>query len=269
MDFTLLLHTAITAAVEGGDAIMEVYNTAFDVSYKTDDSPLTQADKNANKIIVRHLKKTQIPIISEESKQLPYSNRKDFTYCWIVDPLDGTKEFVKRNGEFTVNIALIHLGKPVLGVIYVPVTRQLYFTNAAGTQAFKSLYSTSQSLAQLTANAVALAPQQNQTVVQVVASRSHMNNETQDFVANLQQKYRQEIEIVSIGSSLKFCLVAEGKASVYPRFAPTMEWDTAAGHAICKAVGVRVLHWETKEELIYNKENLLNPWFICLPNTMV
>ena len=265
MDFTLLLHTAIKAAVEGGAAIMEVYNTAFDVSYKTDDSPLTLADKNANKIIVRHLKNTQIPIISEESKQLPYSSRKDFTYCWIVDPLDGTKEFVKRNGEFTVNIALTHLGKPVLGVIYVPVTRQLYFTNVNGTQAFKTVYTTQQSLAQKIEAAVVLKPQQNNTVMQVVASRSHMNNETEEFVAKLQQKSNSEIEIVSKGSSLKFCLIAEGKANVYPRFAPTMEWDTAAGHAICRAVGIEVLHWETKEELIYNKENLLNPWFICKP----
>lgn len=269
MNFINLLYTAIKASVEGGAAIMEVYDTAFDVSYKSDDSPLTLADKNANKIIVKHLKNTQIPIISEESKQLPYSSRKDFTYCWIVDPLDGTKEFVKRNGEFTVNIALVHMGKPVLGVIYVPVTRELYFTNATGTQAFKNSYSAQQSLAQLLETATVLVPQQNQTVVKVVASRSHMNAETTNFVANLQQKGNKEIEIVSKGSSLKFCLIAEGKATVYPRFAPTMEWDTAAGHAICNAVGVSVLHWETKEELQYNKENLLNPWFICKPHATV
>ena len=257
------LITAIEASLKAGKAIMEVYNSVYEVEYKDDKSPLTQADKNANEVINGYLKPTGIPIISEENKQIEYNFRKEWDTCWIVDPVDGTKEFIKRNGEFTVNIALVKNQKPVLGVIYVPATKTIYFTDELSNKAFKSLLKSHEaSLSEVFSNAEALQPKTTQnTKVQVVGSRSHMSQETLDFVERI-KKEGNEVEIVSKGSSLKFCLVAEGNADVYPRFAPTMEWDTAAGQAICNAVGVEVISQETNAPLLYNKENLLNPWFL-------
>ena len=255
-----LLHTAIQAAIEAGDEILKVYATNFDVEIKGDNSPLTIADKNANTVINRYLLATEVPIISEENKQASFSTRKNWSRCWIVDPLDGTKEFVKRNGEFTVNIALVENGVPLLGVIYVPVTKELYFTNATSDQSFKYIISEEAILvANIIENATPIQPLSDKTPpLKVVGSRSHLNDDTKKFIEAL----GDDVEIVSKGSSLKFCLIAEGKAHVYPRFAPTMEWDTAAGHAICKAVGVQVVISGTTSPLLYNKENLLNPYFL-------
>ncbi|MEZ4792879.1 MAG: 3'(2'),5'-bisphosphate nucleotidase CysQ [Gelidibacter sp.] len=257
------LKIAIKAALEAGEVIMKIYDTPFDVELKEDKSPLTEADKQANHIITAHLKTTGIPIISEESKQIDYSIRKNWNLCWVVDPVDGTKEFVKRNGEFTVNIALVSNQKPVLGVIYVPVTKVLYVADVNNKKAFKSeLKSHQAAIDNVLAMAQPLKPQSiSDKLVRVVGSRSHMSQETLDFTKTLKDG-GSEVEIVSKGSSLKFCLVAEGKADVYPRFAPTMEWDTAAGQAICNAVGVEVISKETDKPLVYNKENLLNPWFL-------
>ena len=256
------LGTAIIASLKAGDAIMEVYNTAFDVEFKDDKSPLTEADKRANDIINSFLIPTQIPIISEENKQIEYSKRKDWKTCWIVDPVDGTKEFIKRNGEFTVNIALVTNGKPILGVIYVPATKTIYFADVTNKLAYKTdLDSHNSSMEDVLNNAIILNAKGESDRIQVVGSRSHMSQETLDFVEELKTKGK-DVEIVSKGSSLKFCLVAEGNADVYPRFAPTMEWDTAAGQAICNAVGVEVISKHTNKPLLYNKENLLNPWFL-------
>ena len=257
------LDIALEASLKAGKVIMEVYDTAFDVEYKDDTSPLTEADKKANEIINTFLTPTKIPIISEENRQTDYSIRKNWKTCWIVDPVDGTKEFIKRNGEFTVNIALVTNGKPELGVIYVPATRTIYVADVISNQAFKTvLKSHDTSVEEVLNSSEELQPKEaNSNLVQVVGSRSHMSQETLDFVENLKNKGK-EVEIVSKGSSLKFCLVAEGKADVYPRFAPTMEWDTAAGQAICNAVGIKVISEDTKESLLYNKENLLNPWFL-------
>ncbi len=258
------LKIAITAAVEGGAEIMDVYaSDDLGVEYKSDDSPLTLADKKCNDVINSYLKDTGIPIISEENRQIDFSDRKDWESCWIVDPLDGTKEFVKRNGEFTVNIALIKNGKPVLGVIYVPVSKELYFAEVANSRANKVVLEThavNDTLTFKEENTIAPSTK-NARNIRVVGSRSHMNEATEDFVKSLNEPGVQ-VDIVSKGSSLKFCLVAEGKADVYPRFAPTMEWDTAAGQAICEAVGLQVISKETNAPLLYNKENLLNPWFI-------
>jgi len=258
------LITAIEAAVHGGSEIMKIYSMDdLGVEYKEDKSPLTLADKNCNDIINSYLTKTEFPIISEENRQLDYKERKDWDICWIVDPLDGTKEFVKRNGEFTVNIALVKKGKPLLGVIYVPDTKELYMADVAKLQAGKIILESHE----VDVNAIDLETckivpgNSGQQGIRVVGSRSHMNEATEKFVASLSEG-EKEVEIVSKGSSLKFCLVAEGKADVYPRFAPTMEWDTAAGQAICEAVGLKVISKETDEPLLYNKENLLNPWFI-------
>ncbi|MCB0382498.1 MAG: 3'(2'),5'-bisphosphate nucleotidase CysQ [Psychroserpens sp.] len=256
------LKTAIEASLKAGEVIMQVYDTAFDVEIKDDKSPLTEADKKANDVINSFLKPTPIPIISEENKQIDYSIRKQWPTCWIVDPVDGTKEFIKRNGEFTVNIALVNHGKPELGVIYVPATKTLYFADVLNQHAYKTeLSSHNTTVENVLQNATKLQPKDVTNNIEVVGSRSHMSQETLDFVEALKAS-GNEVEIVSKGSSLKFCLVAEGNADIYPRFAPTMEWDTAAGQAICNAVGVEVISEDTKQPLLYNKEDLLYPWFI-------
>tara|TARA_R110002020_G_scaffold111085_11_gene256586 strand:- start:711 stop:1496 length:786 start_codon:yes stop_codon:yes gene_type:complete len=255
-----LLSVAIKAALAAGTEILMVYDTNFDVEQKKDDSPLTQADKNANEVINEYLKSTEIPIISEENRQLDYAERKDWSRCWIVDPLDGTKEFIKRNGEFTVNIALVENGNPVLGVIYVPVSKELYFTSADGKTSKKIIISSENDpVEEILKNAKEIKPSKA-SVVKIVGSRSHLNEETKNFIAEIAKQ--NEVEIVSKGSSLKFCLVAEGLAQLYPRFAPTMEWDTAAGHAICNAVGVSVIDQTTEKNMQYNKPNLLNNYFL-------
>ncbi|RUA11737.1 MAG: 3'(2'),5'-bisphosphate nucleotidase [Flavobacteriia bacterium] len=257
------LELAIIASLEGGEAIMDIYKNDFNIEYKEDNSPLTLADQNCNDVINSYLIKTPIPIISEENKQLSYADRKDWETCWIVDPLDGTKEFVKRNGEFTVNIALVKKGKPVLGVIYVPDQKILYYADVDLKKAYKvQLDSHKEDLNQIKNKAIEIKPSPvNRNRIRLVGSRSHMNKETTDFIESLRKDYK-EVEIVSKGSSLKFCMIAEGDADIYPRFAPTMEWDTAAGQAICEAVGLKVISQETNEPLLYNKENLLNPWFL-------
>ena len=257
------LQIAIEASLKAGQVIMEVYNTAFNVELKDDKSPLTEADKKANDIINSFLIPTQIPIISEENKQTDYSVRKNWNLCWVVDPVDGTKEFIKRNGEFTVNIALVSNGSPILGVIYVPATKVLYYGDVEAKKGYKvTLESHEVSIDKIIDNVMQLEPKSGNTdLVQVVGSRSHMSQETLDFMETLKVNGTQ-VEVVSKGSSLKFCLVSEGNADIYPRFAPTMEWDTAAGQAICNAVGIEVISKETNKPLLYNKENLLNPWFI-------
>ena len=256
-----LLAIAIKAALEAGTEILKVYETNFNVEAKDDNSPLTQADKNANAIINKYLKTTEIPIISEENRQLDFSERKDWTRCWIVDPLDGTKEFIKRNGEFTVNIALVEIGNPVLGVIFVPVSKELYFTSQDGKSSKKiTLISEEISVEEIFEKAEIIKPSAITSTVKIVGSRSHLNGDTKNFISEIEKE--NKVEIVSKGSSLKFCLVAEGLAHIYPRYAPTMEWDTAAGHAICKAVGVSVIDQTSGKPMRYNKPNLLNNYFV-------
>ncbi|NRB83879.1 MAG: 3'(2'),5'-bisphosphate nucleotidase CysQ [Winogradskyella sp.] len=257
------LTLAVKAAVEAGSVIMDVYNTAFSVEIKDDKSPLTEADKKANDVINSFLKETSFPIISEENKQIQFDERKNWETCWVVDPVDGTKEFIKRNGEFTVNIALVQSGKPQLGIIYVPVSKTLYIGDVENSLGYKAeLNQHDSTLNRIKALLKPLRPKKRDSdTVQVVGSRSHMSSETLDFIETLKVQGKS-VEVVSKGSSLKFCLVAEGNADIYPRFAPTMEWDTAAGQAICNAVGINVISKATDKSLLYNKENLLNPWFI-------
>ena len=252
---------AIHAALDAGKEILKIYGTNFNVELKGDNSPLTLADKNANEVIMEYLKPTKIPIISEENRQLDFSERKDWQRCWIVDPLDGTKEFIKRNGEFTVNIALVENGIPLLGVIYVPVSRELYFTSEDGKTSKKvTLPSEAISVEEILEKAETIKPSAITSVVKIVGSRSHLNDDTRNFIEAIEKE--NKVDIVSKGSSLKFCLVAEGLAHIYPRYAPTMEWDTAAGHAICNAVGVSVIDQITGEPMKYNKPNLLNNYFV-------
>ncbi|WP_372753607.1 3'(2'),5'-bisphosphate nucleotidase CysQ [Labilibaculum sp.] len=267
MNFTKrkeLLFTAIMASLKAGKEILDVYNTDdFEIQIKSDDSPLTLADQRAHQSIVAVLDKLDVPVLSEEGEKLTYEERNKWEYCWIVDPLDGTKEFIKRNDEFTVNIALVENGKAIMGIIYVPVYKQLYFSDKElGAFRMDDIEDWTGDFNQLLAESKSLPLAQNRTSIRVVASRSHMNEETRDFVAKIKKEH-DEVELISKGSSLKLCMIAEGEAEVYPRYAPTMEWDIAAGHAIVSAAGGRVLHLNSEEEISYNKEDLLNPWFIC------
>ena len=249
-----LLETIEQIAIDAGKAIMEVYATNFSSESKSDQSPLTLADKLSNEVIVRELKNSfpEIPIISEENKQLDYSERKNWSRFWLVDPLDGTKEFIKRNGEFTVNIALIENGTPVAGVVFIPV-QNILFSGSTANGSFKTSSDGVRTIISTKKNAG--------EIFHVVASRSHMSDETKLYVEELGKSHNR-IETISAGSSLKFTLVAEGKAQVYPRFGPTMEWDTAAGQAVVECAGGSVTDAKTGESLRYNKESLLNPFFI-------
>lgn len=251
VDLEKLLMMAQEAALKGGEEILKVYHSdRFEVEFKGDQSPLTLADRNAHVAICDLLSESGIPILSEEGKEIPYKERKNWHRLWIVDPLDGTKEFIKRNGEFTVNIALIENGKPILGVIYVPVKDQLY-TGAIGIGAQKKE----------NGKVIQMPIEQEKRKYRAVGSRSHMSVETEKFFDDLKTRHG-EVEIVTMGSSLKICLVAEGTADVYPRFAPTMEWDTAAGHAIAGAAGKSLIDVKTNREMVYNREDLLNNWFV-------
>ncbi|NEN22032.1 3'(2'),5'-bisphosphate nucleotidase CysQ [Cryomorpha ignava] len=257
-----VMETAIATAYRAGLEILKVYDTPFDVEQKEDTSPLTLADRNAHEEIAAGLSQTQIPILSEEGRKIPFAERKEWTRFWMVDPLDGTKEFVKRNGEFTVNIALIENGISVAGVIYVPVTGVMYFgIPEKGAFKISKFNNQGAGLEKWIASAKKLPSSNQSRVYTVVGSRSHKSLETADFMDELSAEHG-EINIVSMGSSLKICLVAEGVADIYPRFAPTMEWDTAAGHAIAKGAGKEIYDHSTGKPMVYNKENLLNNWFI-------
>jgi 3'(2'), 5'-bisphosphate nucleotidase len=251
-------------ALEAGKAIMDIYREDFEVAYKEDKSPLTKADIKSNQIICEALQELypSIPILSEENKMIDYDNRKNWTYYWCIDPIDGTKEFIKKNGEFTVNIALIYKDKPVLGVVYAPVLEDMYSAIEG-----KGAYKNNQKLPlKIIKN--------KKDKMYVVASKSHLSEETQRFIDNLDTK---EIEQVGKGSSLKLCMVATGIADIYPRLAPTMEWDTAAADAIVRQSGKMTYQYDEKlavnsgqflvddlSPLLYNKENLLNPWFVVV-----
>lgn len=251
------INDIIAIAHKAGNVIMEIYTKEFTVEYKDDNTPLTKADKNANAVIVEGLSTLAVkfPILSEEGKEVPYDERKNWEYFWMVDPLDGTKEFIKKNDEFTVNIALIHNGIPVLGVVYAPALKEMYYAKK-GQGAFKD------------GNKLPLYTNPDpKKILRVVASKSHLNPATQDYINQL-AKTTASIECVSKGSSLKLCMVAEGSADLYPRLAPTMEWDTAAADAIVRESGniTAMFHSSSTEIqpfLLYNKENLLNSCFIA------
>lgn len=255
------LSVAIHAAIEGGKQILDVYQQDFSVFTKEDNSPLTEADRRAHEVIKDILQPTDIPLLSEEGKLTAYDERKDWTEFWLVDPLDGTKEFIKKNGEFTVNIALIQNGTPVMGVVYVPVTNKLYYGSEEGSYCIELTDAYENDVDNLSANASKLPLLSESNTYTIVASRSHNTPETEDFIEGKRKQFG-EVDTISAGSSLKLCLVAEGKANVYPRLAPTMEWDTAAGHGVAKFAGCEVYNFKTGAELEYNKENLLNPWFV-------
>lgn len=244
------LKPLVEIALGAGRQILAIYDTDFDVTEKGDSSPLTQADLASHRVIVEGLQALtpDLPILSEESAEIPWGERRHWERYWLVDPLDGTKEFIKKNGEFTVNIALIEHGRPIVGVVHVPVTGVTYVgAEGAGAQKIED-----SSARAINVQVPAAAPPR------VVASRSHRGADVDAYLERLGAH-----EIVSMGSSLKLCLVAEGAADVYPRLGPTSEWDTAAAHAVVNAAGGKVVEAATGELLRYNaKETLLNPYFI-------
>ena len=251
IDLPFLLNLARMAGAE----ILKIYEKDFTVEYKDDKSPLTDADKLSNKVIIDGLM-SRYPnsnVISEENKTVPYEVRKNWSTLWLIDPIDGTKEFIKKNGEFTVNIALIEDGVPTFGVVYAPVPDTLYYGIKDG-----GAYKVEKGVSTKIHNTASYL---DKDTVKVVASRSHMSDETLAFVSDI-EKRGKKIDFLSIGSSLKLCLVAEGAADVYPRFGPTMEWDTGAAHAVALYAGREVLNADTMKPLVYNKPNLLNPSFI-------
>ncbi len=261
----LNLINIIITTVEAGKKTLEVYDKkGYNISFKDDSSPLTLADKLSNGIIINNLNKTGIPILSEEGETTDFEERSQWNKFWLVDPLDGTKEFINKNGEFTINIALIEAGKPIAGFVYVPVKDILYvgilqggiFEGYSGSVALKSIE------ASKNLNLKPIPDKQEDSII-VMGSRSHMNEETQEYIDNLRRRY-PELTFESRGSSLKICALAEGAAHYYPRFAPTMEWDTGAAHAVLLAAGGRIMQKVNGLELMYNKKSLLNPHFLAL-----
>ena len=262
----LLLVKALRLSLIAGDAIMEVYGGSdFNIEMKEDNSPLTLADKASNSIIVDGVRDFGIPVLSEEGSEISWRIRKDWDRYWLIDPLDGTKEFIKRNDEFTVNIALMENNEPVLGVVYLPVLKQLYFAlKAYGAYKLEKVEQKDlkeEDFEQVLKKSMKLPGHTKGERIRVVASRSHLSQETEDFIRELKGK-GEKIDLVPAGSSLKLCLIAEGKADVYPRMGPTMEWDIAAGHIIINESGGCVVKLDSTP-LNYNKPDLLNPWFIA------
>lgn len=273
MKIAQYLVAATRAAIEAGDAILGIYDSEFEVETKADQSPLTIADKRSHEIIQAALSQFKIPLISEEGRSIPFEERKQWNIAWIVDPLDGTKEFIKRNGEFTVNIALIVNQKPVLGVVFAPVPRWLYVA-AVDIGAYKisgsaldgiSMNATlpvdKQLTALLSGGDKLPTAHHGRKIYTIVGSRSHGTAELEAFVENKRSE-KGEVDFIAAGSSLKICLVAEGSADIYPRLGPTMEWDTAAGQAVAECAGASVYLHEDGGALRYNRENQLNPYFI-------
>lgn len=265
----------ISIAIEAGKEIMQVYNKDFEIEYKDDKSPLTEADKKADEIIKKELSKiSNFPILSEEGKDISYEERKNWEYFWMVDPLDGTKEFVKRNGEFTVNIALIHKNEPILGVVYAPAIGEIYYAQK-GKGAFWGKVDNEQ-LKVFSKKRLPFVKKKDDALT-IVASKSHLSSETKDYIDNLAH-HTENITLISKGSSLKLCMIATGEADVYPRLAPTMEWDTAAADAIVRESGKMTYQYGDSFQitinsgqlaakgtaLAYNKERLLNPYFVVV-----
>ncbi|OXS56034.1 3'(2'),5'-bisphosphate nucleotidase [Bacillus sp. V-88] len=253
-----MLKEVIEIAIGAGKKILEVYEDAYTIHEKEDRSPLTIADQLSHSHIQTELSNLfpTIPILSEEGASIPFKERKNWSSFWLVDPLDGTKEFIKKNGEFTVNIALIQGNRPVLGIIYAPVTDTLYYAEK-NKGAYKLMTASSlEKRKQVKINTASSG------VKKIVISRSHLSDATQDYIEDLQRQVGK-LDFTSIGSSLKFCLIADGSAHYYPRLAPTMEWDTAAGQIIVEEANGQVSEFDTGAHLVYNKKVLTNPSFIC------
>jgi 3'(2'), 5'-bisphosphate nucleotidase len=259
-DYQGLLSLAIDAALKAGNETLKYYLQKFDVLVKEDHSPLTLADLEANRVINEILEPTGIPILSEENKLIPFETRKNWKQFWLVDPLDGTKEFINQSTEYTVNIALIEDGIPVLGVVFAPALNTLYY-GLIELGSFKAIKKDTNKAEDIHAKAKALRLSKPQKDLRIVASRSHLSDETKAFIHKIERKSKIG-EMHSYGSSLKICMIAEGSADIYPRLGPTMEWDTAASHAVAIYAGCEILNLDNTGQMLYNKENLLNPRFV-------
>lgn len=261
------LELSVRAALRAGAEILAIYQQDdLELEEKGDGSPLTRADRAAEDVIVSTLAPSTLPVLSEEGRAIPFAERSSWSRFWLVDPLDGTKEFIKRNGEFTVNIALVEEGRPSLGVVYAPAREILYLgIKEIGAFVARGLAPKEISFTELITRVSSLPDFVGQRPFRVVGSRSHMSPETSMFVDRLRHEH-PDLELISVGSSFKFCMIAEGSADLYPRFGPTMEWDTAAAHAIASACGHEVFECDAAgglgEPLRYNKPNLVNPWFL-------
>lgn len=255
----------LKAALDAANTIMSYYREGFSVERKADQSPVTEADKAADAIIRSYLEQTGIPVISEEYPVVEYERRKSWNKVWIVDPLDGTKEFIKRTGEFTINIALLEEGEPTEGLVFAPALGLLYRTE--GGQLLKENYAVTAPFVFGNMEESAILSSNRFASENICASVSHANVATRSFVERYKSAHPLG-NLISMGSSLKFCLLAEDKAGIYPRFSPTMEWDTAAGQAILKAVGGNVWDVKTQQPIRYNRENLLNGDFIATARHM-
>ncbi|PBQ32159.1 3'(2'),5'-bisphosphate nucleotidase [Sphingobacteriaceae bacterium] len=268
MDYNELLKLAINAAFKAGEEILKIYSTDFYVETKSDNTPVTLADRTSGECISKILSASNIPIISEEEEILDYSIRKTWPRVWIVDPLDGTKEYVKRNGEFAVNIALVENNKPVIGIIYAPVLKDIYFAYHKGgsykiTQHDMIMELTKKNLSDhLFEFAKKLPSQKLPKTYTVVGSRSHLSREINVHVDKLRNLYG-DVDMISVGSSIKQCWVAEGKAHEYLRYGTTMEWDTAAGQCILEEAGCQLIDLETNLPMVYNREDMHNNYFIA------
>lgn len=271
MDYITLLKQALLASLKAGEEILKIYDTDFKIEIKPDDTPVTNADKAASNSIINDLASTNIPVLSEEDEHFAFEKRKDWPHLWLVDPLDGTKEFIKRNGEFTVNIALIENQAPVIGVIYSPVFKYLYYAIKGG-GSFKINehdvisvineygFTNAEKLISLSTR---LPLTDYPEAYTIVASRSHLSKEINARITKAKQTH-SSVNIINTGSSIKFCRVAEGLAHEYPRYGPTMEWDTAAGQCIVEEAGGTVTDLSTNLPIVYNRPDLLNNDFIVL-----
>jgi len=255
-EHSIEVEALIAAARRAGEAILEVYSQDFCVQFKADDSPLTLADQRSHEIIAEELERLgpAIPIVSEEAPLAPFQVRQSWPYFWLVDPLDGTKEFVARTGEFTVNLALVHRNEPVFGLVYAPALNCLYYA-AKNQGSFRiDLTGTTR------IDKDELKEEIDELII--ISSRSHPSPSLSEFIERQRHRHNR-VRIVSAGSALKFCLVAEGRAHVYPRLGPTREWDTAAAQVVATEAGKQVLEYESGQALSYNKPDLINPWLIC------
>lgn len=263
-----LLDSALRASLRAGAELLRIYRSDYAVSHKADASPVTEGDLASQKAILAVLQADapEIPVLSEEQAEVPYPERRDWAHAWVVDPLDGTKEFLKENGEFTTNVALISAGRPILGVVYAPAVGTIYWGSEA-VGAYRGSIDPEELEDMVDANALRARGQRlpimaaSSRPFTIAASRSHLNEPTEAYIAELAAE-RGEPAWITAGSAVKLCLVAEGSADVYPRLGTTMEWDSAAGDAVVRAAGGDVISYESGEPLRYNKPDLRNPWFV-------
>jgi 3'(2'), 5'-bisphosphate nucleotidase len=252
-EFFALINPLSKIVAEASAKIMEIYTSGnYEIKVKEDDSPVTMADIAANEIICKGLEKLDMkfPYISEENMEIPYEVRKEFEYFWLIDPLDGTKEFVRRNGEFTINVCLVHKSRPILGIVALPFHNEVFYA-VKGQGAYLEKNGTTCRLA-------CSSYSSDQKGLRIPCSLSHVNQDTKNIIA----QYDQPI-VIGRGSAIKFMLLANAEADLYPRLAPTMEWDTAAPQIIIEEAGGTLINYETNETMTYNKESLVNPGFIA------